>query len=128
MNVVDSSGWLEFFDLGPNGDYFSPPILDLENLLVPTIVLLEVHRRLLRESDEDRVLDAMIAMRQGTLVALDETLAVQAAELGVRHRLPLADSIVYAVARKFQGTVWTQDSDFEGLEGVEYLPKQRAAP
>ncbi|MGH2608046.1 MAG: type II toxin-antitoxin system VapC family toxin [Tepidiformaceae bacterium] len=123
MNVVDSSGWLEFFDLGPNGDYFSPAILDVESLLVPTIVLLEVQRRLLRESDDDRVLDAMVAMRQGAVVPLDDRLATMAAELGVRHRLPLADSIVYAVGQAFGATVWTQDSDFEGLDGVQYLAK-----
>lgn len=123
MNVVDSSGWLEFFDLGPNGAHFSRAILDVENLLVPTIVLLEVQRRLLREEDEERVLDAMVAMRQGAIVALDDRLATMAAELGVRHRLPLADSIVYAVGRALGATVWTQDSDFEGLDGVEYRAK-----
>ena len=123
MNVVDSSGWLEFFDLGPNGDYFSPAILDVENLLVPTIVLLEVQRRLLREADEERVLDAMVAMRQGAVVPLDDRLATLAAELGVRHRLPLADSIVYAVGQSFAATVWTQDSDFEGLDGVNFRSK-----
>ena len=120
MNVVDSSGWLEFFDQGANGAFFEPAIVDLSQLLVPTVVLLEVHRRLLRESDEERVLDAMVAMRQGRAVSLDEDLAAEAAVLGVRHRLPLADSIVYAVGRRFGATVWTQDSDFEGLEGVEY--------
>ena len=62
-------------------------------------------------------------MRQATVEALDEDLAFQAARLGLNHKLPLADSIVLATARRREATVWTHDSDFEGLEKVEYFAK-----
>ncbi len=124
MNVVDSSAWLEFFNGGPNRSEFRAAILDVGHLLVPTVVLLEVERRLLQAGLPDGSADILAGMRQAKTVTLDEDLASQAAVLGVRHRLPLADSIVYATAQVHRAVVWTQDRDFEGLPGVEYRAKQ----
>ena len=123
MNVVDSSAWLEFFNGGANLAEFRDAILNAGELLVPTVVLLEVERRLLQAGLPEGSQDILSGMRQGTVVDLDEILASQAAVLGVRHRLPLADSIVYATAQAHEAVVWTQDRDFEGLPGVEYRAK-----
>ena len=123
MNVVDSSAWLEYFADGPNADRFASAIEDTDSLLVPTICLVEVFKKLLREKGEAIALEAVVAMRQAIVEALDNDLALQAARLGLNHKLPLADSIVLATARRSEATVWTQDSDFEGLEKVEYFPK-----
>jgi predicted nucleic acid-binding protein len=65
-------------------------------------------------------------MRRARVVDLDFPLAVAAADLGVRARLPLADSIILATARAHGATLWTQDADFEGMDGVRYVtPKAR---
>ena len=123
MNLVDSSGWLEYLADGANAEFFAPPIEDVGRLIVPTIGLLEVFKRVLQQRSENEALRAVALMRQGKVIDLDADLALSAARLGREHRLPLADSIILATARKFGATVWTQDSDFEGLEGVRHAAK-----
>lgn len=124
MNVVDSSGWLEYFADTPNADFFATPILDTQNLLVPTISLLEVFKRVYQQRDENTALSAIALMRQGRLIELDGDLALAAAKLGLDFKLPLADSVILASAQAHNATLWTQDADFEGLEGVRYIAKR----
>ncbi|MEO7503029.1 MAG: type II toxin-antitoxin system VapC family toxin [Gemmatimonadaceae bacterium] len=127
-NVVDSSGWLEYVDGGPNARAFEPAILAVERLVVPSICLLEVFKRMLREKGEDAALDVVGQMRQGVVVDLDADLALEAARLGRELRLPLADSVIVAIARLHSATIWTQDQDFEGMDGVRYFPKRERSP
>ncbi|MGI8926148.1 MAG: type II toxin-antitoxin system VapC family toxin [Tepidiformaceae bacterium] len=122
MNVVDSSAWLEYFADGPNSSAFEAAINDLERLLVPTVVVLEVRRRLLQLGQPQGTADVLLALTRGRSVPLDAALALEAARLGVAHQLPLADSIIYATGQRFGATVWTQDADFKDLPGVEYRP------
>ena len=124
MNLVDSSGWLEYFADGPNAGSFARPIEDVASLIVPSISLLEVFKRVLQQRSETDALRAVAMMQQGRVVDLDSELALTAAKLGNDLRLPLADSVIYATARKFDAALWTQDNDFEGLEGVHYVPKR----
>lgn len=123
MNVVDSSGWLEYFANGSNAEFFAPPILDTAHLIVPTISLYEVFKRVLQQRDRQDALQAIALMRQGRVVDLNETIALQAAALGLQLRLPLADSVMLATAQVFDATMWTQDADFAGIQGVNYQPK-----
>lgn len=123
LNVVDSSAWLEYFGDGPGARQFAAPIEAVSTLVVPTICLLEVFKVVLRERDENDALQAAALMQQGRLVDLDPTLALSAAQLGVAHKLPLADSIVYATAQAFGAMLWTQDTDFEALPDVRYFRK-----
>ncbi len=123
MNVVDSSAWIEFFVDGPNAQVFSKPVRDTGALVVPSVTILEVYRYVLRHRNREHALQAASTMRQGTVVDLDHSLAIEAAELGASHRLPLADSIIYATALAHGATLWTQDTDFEGLDSVEYRAK-----
>ena len=123
MNVVDSSGWIEFFAGGPNARFFQPAILATEELVVPTMVLLEVYRHVLRHAGRDAALRAAAGMRQGRIQEMNESLALLAAELGVEHGLPLADSVILATARIHGATLWTQDADFQGMEGVRFRKK-----
>ncbi len=120
MNVVDSSAWLEYFADGPNADEFASPIQDAANLVVPSITLFEVFKRIRTQRDSEIALRAVSQMRRGTVVDLDADLAVAAADLSANLRMALADSIILATARAHDATVWTQDADFEGLESVEY--------
>jgi toxin FitB len=123
VNVVDSSGWIEYLSGGPNAAFFSEPIEDEEALLVPTLSLFEVYRHLVRHLGRDEALNIVAAMRQGTVVDLDDRLALDAAELSVATKLALADSIMLATARAHRAVFWTQDWDFEGLEGVRLKRK-----
>ncbi len=123
MNVVDSSGWIEYLADAPGADFFASALENTEELVVPTICLLEVARHVYRESGEDRALQALALMQQARIVDLRLEVIQMAARVGKDHRLPLADSVVYATGRLFGATVWTQDSDFKGLEGVQYTPK-----
>jgi predicted nucleic acid-binding protein len=124
MNVVDSSGWLEYFADGPNAAVFAKPIQATSTLIVPSISLFEVFKRVMTQRGEDTALDAVAMMRQGRVVPLDDALALDAARLSVEHRLPMADSIILATALAHRATFWTQDADFENVNGVRYLPKQ----
>ncbi|MEZ4379319.1 MAG: type II toxin-antitoxin system VapC family toxin [Gemmatimonadales bacterium] len=123
MNLVDSSAWLEYFGGGPRAVEFADAIEDVARLLVPTIVVLEVCRRVMQQRGEDEALQVAAVLHQGRVVDLDSGLALSAAQLGVAHRLPLADSIILATAKQYSATVWTMDADFDGLPDVRYVPK-----
>ncbi|WP_425154295.1 type II toxin-antitoxin system VapC family toxin [Candidatus Palauibacter sp.] len=122
MNVVDSSAWLEYFADGPNAAEFADAITDTEQLIVPSITLFEVFKRIREQRDPGAALYAVAQMRRGRVVDLDGDLAVEAAALSTEEGLPLADSIILATSRLEDAVLWTQDRDFEGMEGVEYRP------
>lgn len=123
MNVVDSSGWLEYFTDGKNASHFAPPLRDLAALVVPSISIYEVFKVLLREAGEDAALQAAAAMQRGQVVDLTPQLSLSAASLSLKHDLPMADSIILASARAHEAVVWTQDADFQGLAHVKYFVK-----
>jgi predicted nucleic acid-binding protein len=122
VNVVDSSAWISYFTDDRNAGVFASPIEDVENLLVPSITLTEVFKYMSRHADEAIALQSIAHMKQGMTVPLDGSLALDAAVFGLEFNLPLADSIIYATAKKFGAVVWTQDSDFKNLPAVEYHP------
>jgi len=125
VNVIDSSDWLSYFAGDSNAAKFAAPISATEQLLVPSITITEVFKSILRQRGEEMALIAIAHMTKGIVVALDQELAVSAADLGVQFKLPLADSVIYATAQKFKATLWTQDADFKGLPGVNYYPARR---
>ncbi len=116
-NVVDSSGWLEYFADTKRAGLFAPAIEHTDALVVPVVTIFEVFRKFLRERGEGDALEAAAAMRAGTVVDVDLSLALEAAAL----RLPLADSLIYATAQRHDAILWTQDDDFDGLPGVKYF-------
>ena len=120
MNVVDSSAWLEYFADGPNAGEFADAIADIDSLVVPSITLFEVFKHVRVQRDPAAALYAVAQMMRGRVVDLDSELAVAAAALSAETGLAMADSVVLATARAADATVWTQDSDFEGMDGVEY--------
>ena len=126
MNVVDSSAWLEYFADGPNAARFAAAIENQSKLLVPSITLLEVFKCISQQRDDSVALQYIAVMQQGEVVDLDADLALRAAVLGQQHKLPLADSIIYATAQRAKALVWTQDADFEGLSDVRYWKKSSA--
>ena len=120
MNLVDTSGWVEFFFGGTNAAYFANPIEKVEVLLTPTICLYEVFKKVNQVADEARALQAIAQMKQGRVVALDETIALKAALISLKLKLPMADSLIYATVQIFGATLWTQDDHFKGLPRVNY--------
>ena len=127
MNLVDTSGWIEYFFGGPNASYFAPPIEDTEQLLVPVVCLYEVFKKVSSVADNARALRCVAQMKQGQVVVLGEEIALCAAAISLKHKLPMADSFIYATAQLAGAAVWTQDTDFSGLPGVNYRVS-RAGP
>jgi len=123
MNVVDSSGWIEYLLDTNRADLFAEPIEQRNTLLVPVIALFEVHKVLSRKVPADAVAQCLEVMRLGRVLAITDQRAVAAADIAARHRLAMADAMMYSLALEQGATFWTQDIDYQGLPGVNYLPK-----
>ena len=124
MKVVDSSAWLEYFANGPNASFFAPAIEQTDDLLVPSLTLYEVFKRILQQTEEGHALQAIAVMQQSTIVDLDARIALDAARISFGNKLPMADSIILATAQAYNATVWTQDEDFKNIPGVQYRKKK----
>lgn len=124
MNCVDSSGYLEYFTNSPNANVFAPIIIDLPQLIVPTICIYEVFKKILIEHDAKTAQSFAAQMMLGRVIDLDQGLAVKAAILSRDHKLPMADAIMYATAQSQSAVLWTQDQHFKNLPGVQFKPKQ----
>lgn len=123
MNIVDSSGWIEYFLQEKNASLFMVPIQDVEHLVVPSVCIYEVFKRFLVDIGEEAALMAVGVMLQGQEVPIERTIAIEAARLSRELKLSMADSLIYATARLHNATLWTQDEHFQGLEGVRYVEK-----
>ncbi len=123
MNVVDSSGWLEYFAKGTNAQFFAPVIQETGSLVVPTICMYEVFKRMLAQRGEEAALQAVGIMSLGTSADLTQEIAVNAASISFKRKIAMADSIILATARVFDADLWTQDADFDGIERVRYIKK-----
>jgi len=125
VNLVDSSAWLEYFADGPNASFFAPAIEKARDLLVPTIVVFEVYKRVRQQRNEHAALEAVSVLQHGQLIELTASLAIAAAQIGLNEKLPMADSIILATARAQNATIWTQDSDFKEMDRVKYRAAKR---
>ncbi len=121
MNIVDSSGWLEYFADGPNALFFSHPLQRTADLVVPAITIYEVFRTVLRRRSESDALQSVALMQQGFVVDLTPNISVLAAKMSIDYRLPMADSIVLATAGAYKATLWTQDPAFKEIDGIQYV-------
>ncbi len=121
MNIVDSSGWLAYFAGDTNADFFAPAIKATDDLSVPTICLYEVFKRLLTQRGEEAALQAMGIMSLGVVADVTQEIAIEAAAISLEHRLAMADSIILSTARTYNAVLWTQDADFQGIDGVRFV-------
>ena len=126
MNLVDSSGWLEYFADEVNASFFAAAIEDAEHLIVPTISLYEVFKRVLQQRGEGPALQAGALMEHGQVIDLNASIALLGAKLSHELKLPMADALILATARSHEATLWTQDEDFSALGGVRYITKVRS--
>ena len=125
MNVVDSSGWVEYFQDSDRADLFAAPIEARDLLLVPTIALFEVHKVLSRSLSEELVTRCLDVMRLGRVLDLTDKRAIAASKVARAHRLALADAAMYSMAQEHGATFWTQDVDYDTLPGVQYFAKSK---
>jgi predicted nucleic acid-binding protein len=123
MNLVDSSGWLEYFADDKNSDFFTPAIEDTEKLIVSTINIYEVFKRILQQRDENDAIQAVAVMQQAQVVDVTSTISLFAARISHEIKLPIADSLILATAKSMNATLWTQDSDFKKIPDVKYINK-----
>ena len=124
MNVVDSCGWVEYLAGGPNARFFAPVVAATDTLVVPTLCMYEVYKCVLDQFSREQALDMLHLMRHGMVVALNESLALEAALLSRELKLAMADSVILATARTYNAALWTQDAHFENLDGVKYCVKR----
>ncbi|MEW5872043.1 MAG: type II toxin-antitoxin system VapC family toxin [Chloroflexota bacterium] len=124
MNIVDSSGWVEYLTDGANADFFAPSVEDEANLATPTICIYEVFKRVLLEFSEERALEAAGIMSRGMVLELHRQEAIEAARLSAKLKLAMADSIILATARAYNATLWTQEAHFKDIDGVRYIEKK----
>ncbi|MCF8240995.1 MAG: type II toxin-antitoxin system VapC family toxin [Melioribacteraceae bacterium] len=124
MNLVDSSGWLEYLSDSKNAKKFAEAIENTEELLVSSINIYEIYKKILKEKDENTALQIIGLMRQAKVVDVTSSIAVQAAKLSYEKNIPMADSIIYTTAIVNEAIVWTQDIDFKGLDSVKYFAKK----
>lgn len=123
MNLVDSSGWLEYLSDGKNSTAFSEPLQHKKDLIVPTIILYEVFKVILREKDENIALQVIATMQQSRVVELTSEISIQAAKISFDKKIPMADSIILSTGYHYNALIWTQDADFKDIPGVKYFPK-----
>ena len=122
MNIIDSSAWVSYLTDDRYADVLAEPLSDFNALLVPSITLTEVFKFTAREGGTHTAMRAVAQMRRGRVIALDDSLAIESARIGLKFKLPLADSIIYATVQRFNALLWTRDADFKDLPGVKYLP------
>lgn len=123
MNIVDSSGWLEYFADASNAYFFEKPLLQTDKLIVPSISIYEVFKRILQQRSEDDAIQAIAVMQQSRVIDLNVNISLHAAKLSHELKLPMADSIILSTAQIYKAKLWTQDSDFENINGVKYIKK-----
>jgi len=123
MNIVDSSGWLEYFSNSKNASFFAPALEDTDKLIVPTICIYEVFKRIMGQKGENTALVHIGDMHQGRIVDLTTSIALEAAKISADLKISMADSIILATARAYSAILWTQDADFKEIDGVEYIEK-----
>ncbi|MGA9295515.1 MAG: type II toxin-antitoxin system VapC family toxin [Ignavibacteriaceae bacterium] len=123
MNLVDSSGWLEYLADSKNAKLFASAIEKTDELIVSTINIYEVYKKILLEKDENSAIQVIGLMQQAKVIEVNSSIAIQAAKLSYEQKIPMADSIIYITAKQNNGIVWTQDSDFKDLDDVKYFKK-----
>lgn len=124
MNVVDTSGWLEYFAEGENAAFFAPAIEDTEHLIVPVVCVYEVFKKVLQFQGQAAAEFRVADLAKGEVLDLTMPVAMRAAMLSAGLKLPMADSLILATAREYDAVLWTQDEHFAGLPGVKYIEKK----
>lgn len=124
--TLDTSCWIEWVDEGPGAADVGHARSLADTVIVPATCLYELYRWALRQgADEHATAETLAAMRACTVVALDERIALRAAETSSTLGLSFADATILATARLHDAPLVTLDADFEGLEYATVLRPAR---
>ena len=123
LHIVDTCGWLEYIADTKNCKNFEQAILDTKNLIVPSIIIYEVFKKICLDYCEDIALEVIAELKQGKVIEINETISIYAAKLSLEKKLPMADALIYATGLLYKATIYTQDNHFENLFGVKYFRK-----
>ena len=123
MTLLDSSYWLEYFAGSENCKEYKKEIENISNVIIPTIIIYEVFKKLLMETTEDNALIAIAHMELGKVIEIDSEIAISAAKFSVHYKIPMADSIILSVSKKFSSKFYTHDEHFSNIPDVIYIPK-----
>jgi len=121
VNLVDSCGWLEYLTNGSHAEVYAEPLIDTGNLIVPSVCITEVCKKVLLCRGEESAFGVYTLMTQARVVSLDSIIALLSARLGREYGIPLADSIILATARSLNATLWTQDGHFKTIPSVRFV-------
>lgn len=124
MIIVDSCGWLEWFTDGKLANQFKKYLASPGNILMPAIILYEVYKILKREVGEEKALLAAGYMKNSTVIPLDGTIALVAADIALQEQLAMADAIIVATSRAYNCKIISSDVDLKEQSNVYYIPKQ----
>jgi len=124
MIIIDSSLWIEYFENNDYKDLLNSLLNEPTKIIVPTIIITEVYKKLLLVKDSDTAKIYISQFRSFIIIENDYDIALQSSELGIKYKLPLADSIIYATAMKYNSEIYTLDKHFEGLPNVQYFEKK----
>ena len=123
MNIIDTSLWIEFFAGTPLDESIENAFSNNDNLYVPTICLYEVKKKFLGDNEAVKAITAIDIMKKGMVISIDSEIALLASDISKQHKLPMADSIIYATAVLHDAELYTQDKHFENLDRVHYFRK-----
>jgi predicted nucleic acid-binding protein len=120
---IDTSGWIERFTKGPKAAQYKQVIESTEpkSIITSVVVLYEVYRKIKKLKGEEEALLAVAALSQTTIVSIDQTISLEAADFSLEHNLHFADALVYATARHFKTTLYTSDNDLRNLKAVGFI-------
>lgn len=121
MTLVDSSGWIAYFIGHKAAPSFEKYLFNSKDLIVPSLVLYEVYRHLLKKISEQEAIFFLTQMQDGNVVPLGTDLALQAAELSLKFNLGTADAVIYASALTHKAKLVTLDYDFRSLPGCQVI-------
>jgi len=123
-HCLDSSAWIEISHGGTNARPFVDAIHDMSQVVISTITIFEVWKYTMTHADATRAQLIYELLQQGILVAPDAEISIRAAQISIRHKMAMADCLIYATSQIHRATLWTQDADFKDLPNVRYFPKQ----
>jgi len=124
MNLIDSSGWFEYFIDSPYARHFIPVIENTEELIVSPLNYFEIYKRIRGVFGDDEANRAVGFLKNGRVIDINSSIAMHAAILSKIHHLHMADSILLATAQSEEAVLWTMDAYFKDIPGVQYIPKE----
>ena len=127
MNVhcFDTSALVEITHAGLNAAKFAQALAKAETVIISTVSIYEIARYTTHAAGETATEEILAFLHQYRITPVTAEIAELAATLAPRHKLAMADAIIYATTKTQNATLWTQDEDFEGLPHVKYYPKIR---